>query len=272
VPTQKPALPQKPADPNTTTPQDETLFEAVASICTVLVVGLFVISFVFQNFQIPSGSMEKTLLVGDHVLVDRITFAPSAKWFPLVHYREPQRNDIIVFIKPNEPDMILVKRVVGLPGDHIYLRGGLLYLNGVRQNEPQISMPSMPGADTGTDFDYSPYRDDFPSVSTDTDPGNVTATWAEELPHHIVNGELVVPPGVVFAMGDNRVESLDGRFWGFVPRENILGRPLFVYWSFVTPDDQMYKTSIAERIAFMFHVVIRFFADTRWSRTFRPIH
>jgi len=214
-------------------PQDETLLEALASICTVLVVGLFVITFVFQNFV------------------------------PLVHYREPKLGDIIVFLKPHpeSPDLVLVKRVVGLPGDHLYLRGGILYRNGVRQNEPQISMP--------TD-NYDPYRDDFPSVSTDTD-SNVTAEWAEELPHHIVNGELVVPPGVVFAMGDNRTESLDGRFWGFVPRENIMGRPLFNYWSFVTSDEQMYKTTISDRISFAFHVITHFFADTRWSRTFHLI-
>src|SRR5689334_7084586 len=100
------------------TEQKETLFEAIASICEVLAVGMFVMAFVFQNFGIPSSSMEKTLLVGDHVLVDRETFAPANHWIPFVHHREPQRGDIIVFYKPRpeHPNLILVKRLVGLPG------------------------------------------------------------------------------------------------------------------------------------------------------------
>src|SRR5271166_2203992 len=95
---------------------EETPYEAVASICSVLVVGLFILTFLAQNYVIPSGSMEKTLLVGDHLVVDRITLAPPARWMPLVHYREPRRGDIVVFIKPGEPDMFLVKRLIGVPG------------------------------------------------------------------------------------------------------------------------------------------------------------
>jgi signal peptidase I len=248
-------------------PQDETLLEAFASICTVLVVGLFIINFVFQNFEIPSGSMEKTLLIGDHVFVDRITFAPKTSFFPLIPYRDPKVGDIIVFIKPNEPDLYLVKRVVGLPGDRIHLTGGILYRNGQRVNEPQISVAGIGDHDG---FSYSPYRDDFPTVDPSLE-SQVTATWATELPHHIVNGELVVPPGVVFAMGDNRVESLDGRYWGFVPRQNIIGRPLFIYWSFITPDTQMYVTDMKGRAAWAFHTITHFISDTRWSREFRPV-
>jgi signal peptidase I len=92
-----------------------------------------------------------------------------------------------------------------------------------------------------------------------------------DLPNHIVNGELVVPPGTVFAMGDNRTESLDGRFWGFVPQENIVGRPMFVYWSFKTPEDQEDKTSIGDRLSFMLHVIIHIFDGTRWGRTFHVV-
>src|SRR6201987_472076 len=109
---------------------EETPFEAIASICSVLVVGLFILTFLGQNFVIPSGSMENTLLVGDHLVVDRITLAPPSKWMPLVHYREPKRNDIVVFLKPGEPDLFLVKRLIGVPGDHIHLRGGIVYVNG----------------------------------------------------------------------------------------------------------------------------------------------
>jgi len=110
----------------------ETPLEAFASLCVMLVVYLFVIGFMFQNFEIPSPSMQNTLLVGDHLLVDRTTLAPAPKWMPLVHYRPVQRGDIIVFMKPHTevPDLILVKRAIGIPGDRIHLRKGVVYVNG----------------------------------------------------------------------------------------------------------------------------------------------
>ena len=148
---------------------EETPLEAFASICTVLVIGLFALTFIFQNFEIPSSSMEKTLLVGDHVLVDRITLAPRTKWAPFVYYRDVRRGDIIVFFKPGEPDLYLVKRVIGVPGDRIHLRNGVVFLNGEPQHEPQAAMP-----DYGN---YFPYRDDFPAVSP-SQSGDVTPTWA----------------------------------------------------------------------------------------------
>lgn len=243
--------------------QTETFLESLASIASVLAVGLFVMTFVFQNFEIPSASMEKTLLIGDHVLVDRVSLAPPAKWAPFTFYRNVRRGDIIVFLKPGEPDLFLVKRAIGIPGDHIHLRNGVVYLNGVAQNEPYAAMPSNDG---DLQHAYSPYRDDFPSIPPDP-MYQVTASWEYELPQHIQNGDLVVPPGKVFAMGDNRPDSLDGRYWGFVPRENIVGRPMFVYWSFQTPADQINKQSIGERLAFMGHILIHVFDQTRWSRT-----
>jgi signal peptidase I len=245
----------------------ETPLESLASICTVLAIGLFVMTFIFQNFEIPSASMVKTLLIGDHVLVDRISLAPPAKWAPFVFYRDIRRGDIIVFFKPGEPDLFLVKRAIGIPGDRIHLHNGVVYLNGVAQNEPQAGMPA---SDDNPQHAFNAYRDDFPAVP----PGpydQVTASWAYELPNHIVDGDLVVPPGKVFAMGDNRTESLDGRFWGFVPRENIVGRPMFVYWSFETPADQINKQSIGERIGFMGHILFHIFDETRWKRTFHLV-
>jgi signal peptidase I len=153
---------------------EETPFEAVASICSVLVVGLFILTFLGQNFVIPSGSMEDTLLVGDHLLVDRITLAPPAKWMPLVHYREPKRGDIIVFIKPvadevnGEPQYLyLVKRLVGLPGDHIRLRDGEVYING--QAQPLASTAHQATADGGLDRIF---LDEFPAVAPVSEPGN----------------------------------------------------------------------------------------------------
>ena len=247
----------------------ETPMEALASICTILAIGMFVFGFIFQNFEIPSGSMLNTLLIGDHVVVDRITLAPETKWAPFVHYRAVKRGDIIVFMKPNpeSPDLILVKRTIGIPGDRIHLRHGVVYLNGVAQNEPYAIQPRD---DASLQNGYQPYRDDFPSVTPGPEE-QVTEVWREELPQHIQGDDLVVPPGYVFAMGDNRTESLDGRYWGFVPQQNILGRPLFVYWSFQTPADQEDKTSIGDRIAFMFHIVTHIFTDTRWTRTLHVI-
>src|SRR5580693_3108349 len=221
---QRPEAAPVPAKP------DETPFEAMASICSVLVVGLFILTFLAQNFVIPSGSMEKTLLVGDHLLVDRITFAPPDKWMPLAHYREPERNDIVVFLKPvpmaTGEYPFLVKRLIGIPGDRIHLRNGIVFINGVAQDQPH--------AQPTTADNYEDFRDEFPSVppiATPSDPGDGTPeSWAVDFPNHIVDGDLVVPPGMYFMMGDNRHNSLDSRFWGFVPRENIVGRPLFNYW------------------------------------------
>lgn len=247
----------------------ETPLESLASICSVLAIGLFVMTFVFQNFEIPSASMEKTLLIGDHVLVDRVSFAPPARWAPWTHYRDIRRGDVIVFLKPNPetPDLFLVKRAIGIPGDRIHLRNGIVYLNGVAQNEPQAGKP----ADDGNPYHtYNPYRDDFPSVPPSMSEG-VTALWSVDLPTHIQGDDLVVPPGKVFAMGDNRTESLDGRYWGFVPRENIVGRPMFVYWSFETPADQIDKQGIGERLSFMGHVALHVFDQTRWRRTLHVI-
>jgi signal peptidase I len=250
---------------------EETPFEAVASICTVLVVGLFILTFLCQNFVIPSGSMEKTLLVGDHLLVDRITLAPPSKWMPLVYYREPKRGDVVVFLKP-VPDLdadgrpqylFLVKRLIGVPGDHIHLRNGIVIINGVAQAQPH-AQPTTP--ENHTDF-----LDEFPAIPPYPQPGATPETWAVDFPNHIKDGDLVVPPGMYFMMGDNRHNSLDSRYWGFVPRANIVGRPLFNYWSFKTPEDQYEQAGLANKLAWMGHVALHFFTDTRWSRTFHVI-
>jgi len=254
----------------------ETFWEAVASTVSVLVVGLFILTFLGQNFVIPSGSMENTLLIGDHLLVDRITLAPASKWMPLVRYREPRRGDIVVFIRPApepEPDadgnpqyLILVKRLIGVPGDHIHLRDGIVYINGAPQPPPKE------GVDSPVAPSEQAFLDEFPAVvPTPTDTHGAVDTWVVELPSHIENGDLVVPPGKYFMMGDHRHASMDSRYWGFVPRENIMGRPLFNYWSFQTPDDQQEKTGVGNTLAWMGHVAVHFFTDTRWKRTFKPM-
>lgn len=253
---------------------EETPFEALASICSILVVGLFILTFLAQNFVIPSGSMKNTLLIGDHLVVDRITLAPPAKWMPLVRYREPKRGDIVVFYKPvldPSPDpnsdekpqyLILVKRLVGVPGDHIHLSNGIVILNGVAQSQPH-AQPTTPE-------NHQDYLDEFPSVPPSTDLG-ATEAWSVDFPNHVQNGDLVVPPGMYFMMGDNRHNSLDSRFWGFVPRENILGRPLFNYWSFQTPENQLGQPGIGNSLAWMGHIAIHFFTETRWDRTLHVV-
>jgi len=247
-------------------PEAETALQSFASICSTLVVGLFALTFIAQNFVIPSASMASTILVGDHVIADTASLAPATRWAPLP-YRPLKRGEPVVFHKPllQEGDgqyLTLVKRVIGLPGDRIHLRGGVVYLNGVAQNEPYAA--KIP------DGEYDAYRDDFPAH-----PGaqarNVTAEWALDLPNHIQGEDLVVPPDCYFMMGDNRGDSLDSRYWGFVHRDNLIGRPLFVYWSFVTPGDQGNKTSLADQIAFAAHTALHFFDDTRWRRTLHRI-
>ena len=252
-----------------TADQTETPLESLASICTVLAVGLFVMTFIFQNFEIPSASMVQTLLIGDHVLVDRVTLAPQTSWAKFLDYRPVHRGDVIVFLKPNPetPDLFLVKRAIGIPGDRIHLRNGIVYLNGVAQNEPQAGKPADDG---DLQHAYNPYRDDFPSLPASVEEG-ATASWSLEMPSHVIGDDLVVPPGKIFAMGDNRTESLDGRYWGFVPQENIVGRPMFVYWSFNTPADQIDKTSMGDRIGFMGHILLHIFDQTRWKRTLHII-
>jgi signal peptidase I len=263
---------QSPKTPYETQPEpvenrvEETPFEAVASICSVLVAGLFILTFLGQNFVIPSGSMEKTLLVGDHLVVDRITLAPPTKWMPLVRYREPKRGDVVVFLKPvpdldaagNPQYLFLVKRLVGVPGDHIHLRNGIVILNGVAQDQPHAQPTTLEN--------HSDFLDEYPSIPPSPDRG-ATEAWSVDFPNHIENGDLVVPAGMYFMMGDNRHNSLDSRYWGFVPRANIIGRPLFNYWSFMTPEDRYEQTGIASSVAWMGHIALHFLTETRWQRT-----
>jgi signal peptidase I len=238
----------------------ETTVEFLASLAGVLVTGLFIITFIVQTFVIPSASMEKTLLIGDHVLVNRVQFAPKASWLgPLLPYRDIHRGDIFVFLHP-DPEYAgtyVVKRVMGIPGDRIHLVNGVVYRNGEALDEPYI--------DHDKDSDDA-YRNNFPAVPP-PDGNGLSPSWIVDEPSHVDKGELVVPPGMYFAMGDHRGNSLDSRYWGFVPRENVIGRPLFIYWSFETPENQYLKTAWVDQMGFMAHVVIHFFDETRWRRT-----
>ncbi len=240
----------KPEKPKETTP------EFIASIAIVLVTGLFIITFTLQAFEIPSSSMENTLLIGDHVFVDRMMLAPRTSWLgPLLPYRTPRHGDIVVFLSPAEPGLYVVKRLIGVPGDRIHLRDGVVYRNGEALNEPYVIHNGS----------YNPYRDNFPTIPA-TEGGTLTPEWQLTMPSHLKGGELVVPDGSYFAMGDNRDVSYDSRYWGFIPQENIIGRPMFIYWSFETPAGQYLKQGLGERIGFILRVVVHFFDETRWSR------
>jgi signal peptidase I len=235
----------------------ETPMEFLSSMASVLAVALFILTFNIQAFEIPSSSMEHTLLIGDHVFVDRITVAPPTRWAAFEHYRPIKRGDIIVFYSVETPDLHLVKRVIGIPGDRIHLRDGIVYRNGQLLREPYVIHSVA---------NYDPYRDNFPAVPPQQAGDNVIAGWP------LRDGDDIVVPGDhYFVMGDNRDVSHDSRYFGCIPRENIIGRPLFVYWSFETPTDQYLRTDFGDRLAFYGHVALHFFDETRWKRMFHPV-
>jgi len=239
----------------------ETTVEFLASLAAVLVTGLFIITFVVQAFEIPSSSMENTLLIGDHVFVNRVQFAPRSSWIgPLLPYRNPKHGEIVVFLHPDPQyaGTYVVKRIMGVPGDRIHLRNGVVYRNGEALTEPYL--------DTDADNPADSYRNNFPAVPPSDNDG-LSPNWSVDLPSYIHGDDLVVPPGHYFAMGDHRGVSLDSRYWGFIPQEYIIGRPMFIYWSFETPERQYLKTGWGDRILFFGKIIIHFFDETRWKRT-----
>src|SRR5437763_10028657 len=241
----------------------ETPMEFISSMAVVLVTGLFIVTFNLQAFEIPSTSMKNTLLVGDHLFVDRTTAAPTTSWIkPLIPYSEIKHGDIIVFLSPAQPGLYIVKRIIGVPGDRIRLRNGVVYRNGQALDEPYV----LHDADDLTQH----YRNDFPSV-TPTEGADLSADWSTDLASHSQGPELVRPPNSFFGMGDHRGVSMDSRYWGFIPRSHIIGRPMFIYWSFETPEGQYTKTSWGERVTFLAKIVIHFFDRTRWKRTLRVV-
>jgi signal peptidase I len=240
-----------------------TVPEALASLLRTVVVALFLLTFVLQPFLIPSESMEHTLLVGDFLLVNKQIFAPSGSEHGLEHwlmpYRDVQRGDIVVFHHPDPP--YLVKRVVGVPGDHIRIEDGRVTVNGMPLDEPYVAFePAAPNA----------FRDNFPA-QVYTDP-NIDPTWWRELQGLTQNGELVVPPGEYFMLGDNRNHSKDSRFWGFVPRQAIIARPLVIYFSVRRPSTTDVQQAADDRLGHDRELSARLAAFARWKRIFRVIH
>ena len=227
----------------------------IAEWTVTIILLLFATTSLVQAFVIPSASMVSTLLIGDHVLVDKLTYAPSGPVSrSFLPYRDVRRGDIIVFRYPVDIKQDYVKRAIGVPGDHIKLVNKQLWLNGHPVEEPYAIHSS-------TMIDS--YRDNFPGPpNTPLQPPAY-----DMLENHVQNGEIVVPPGFIFAMGDNRDDSSDSRYWGFVPRENIVGTPIVIYWSYDAPTSDLTNGNIG--IDHIVDVVAHFFTKTRWSRTFR---
>ena len=223
----------------------------VTEWAVTLGVYLFVTTALVQAYVIPTGSMEGTLRVGDHMLVDRVTFAePGSLGAHLLPYREIARGDIVAFLYPEDIRQTYVKRVIGLPGDHIRLDHRQVIRNGHRLTEPYTQhIATFPDA----------YRDNFPrSPEASTSPRG-----RDMFERHVVNGEVIVPPNMLFMLGDNRENSLDSRYWGFVPRSYVVGKPLFVYWSYDAPTEDLKEWTLAH----VLDVAGHFFTKTRWERT-----
>lgn len=201
-----------------------SLLGSVRSLAFLLVIALFIVTFILQPFRIPSESMERTLLVGDFLLVNKAAYGPAGHFGWLLPYRQIQRGDIVVFHFPENPPEHVVKRVIGIPGDRIHLKNGVAYRNGEALKEPYVVRePAWPDS----------YRDNFP-VDTYSNP-DVNVRWWEQLRHDESGDNLVVPSGEYFVMGDNRNHSRDSRYWGFVPRGDIEGRPFVIYFSLRQP-------------------------------------
>ena len=220
-----------------------------------ILILLFGTTTLVQAFIVPTGSMESTVLIGDHLLVDKLSYAPADPITKhLLPYTEPKRGDVIVFRYPIDIRQNFVKRVIGVPGDRIHIVDKVVYVNGKPLTEPYTQH---------IDPRIEPYRDNFPSQPY----GPVADRAQEMLANHVQNGELVVPAENYFAMGDNRENSLDSRYWGFVPRENIIGKPLVIFWSFDAPTEEWAGDSGNHYV----DVVRNFFTKTRWNRTLKLV-
>ena len=245
-----------------------TLPEAVASLLRTVVVALFLLTFVLQPLLIPSESMEHTLLVGDFLLFNKQIYAPAGKltqW--LMPYRDVERGDIIVFHHPQPP--LLVKRVVGVPGDRLRIQDGRVFVNGTALDEPYAAFEPVPPNHFGDNFPARIYTD--PQVDLD---------WWTQMQSLTRNGELVIPAGQYFVLGDNRNHSKDSRYWGFVNREAIVARPLVIYFSLQRPSTTDVQVVVLkaepkaenDKLGHDRELSSVLTGFARWKRIFRVVH
>jgi signal peptidase I len=238
---------------------------SLQSLMGTVVIAIFVITFIVQAFQIPSESMEKTLLVGDYLLVNKLCYGGHTRGAGglsdhLMPYQKIARGDIIVFHYPVDPQQHFVKRVIGLPGDRLRMVNKKVLINGKPLDEPYVRFIEPRN---------NLFRDDFPRV--DIAAPRLAGDWWLQMNRLVVDGQLIIPEGHYFVMGDNRDNSDDSRYWGFVPQENIIGRPLVIYWS-VQDWDRNPPSSFAGRLYHLAYAVTHIFQLTRWNRTLRLVH
>jgi signal peptidase I len=180
--------------------------EYFESIVIAVIMALFIRTFVVQAFKIPTGSMEPNLLIGDHLIVNKFVFGPGSFERAILPTRDIRRGDVVVFKYPEDPERDFIKRVIGLPGETLELKGRKIHINGKPIDEPYAHYLPRPSGDGVHEATSDDVRDAY--------------------------GPVVVPPNAYFVMGDNRDNSQDSRYWGFLPRDLVKGRALFIYWSF----------------------------------------
>ena len=236
---------------------------AVAEWAVTILMLLFGTTTVAQAFVIPTGSMQDTLLIGDHLLVDKLAYAPAGSLTKqLLPYQEPRHGDIIVFRYPPEISQTLVKRLIGVPGDRLKINRGVVYRNGIRINEPYVYHK----------YAYDPMLDSFPTACCRPVKETLALQAQREmLARNVGDGEVIVPANAYFAMGDNRDNSSDSRFWGFVPRENIIGKPFLIYWSYRASTEDLTGESMGSMLTHFVDLGAHFFTRTRWERTFQLV-
>jgi len=236
------------------TMRERRIPKLVQEWAVTLLMFLFVTTTMVQAYVVPTGSMEGNILVGDHLLVDKVGFENGgSNWSSYVlPHRDVKRGDIVAFRYPEDIRQTLVKRVIGLPGDRIRLENKQVIRNGQKLDEP-YARHSTSGIDD--------YRDNFPSAPDFYTLGGGRAMFA----NNVQGGEVIVPPNTLFVLGDNRDNSLDSRYWGFVPDNYLVGKPLVIYWSFDAPTNDYVDWNLRH----VEDVALHFFSKTRWDRTLK---
>ncbi len=252
-------------------PRQSTLREYFESFVVTIVLALFGTTFVVQAFKIPTPSMEDNLLVGDHLLVNKFVYGHPGGWLkPLLPFQRVRHGDVIVFRYPEDPSKHYVKRAIGLPGDRIRMQNQRLYRNGKLVAEPYV-FHKRPGRNDVEIRDTFPLSEDQINRFADYNQARDIHLAYRYFKEFTDGRDVVVPPGRYFAMGDNRDNSADSRYWGFVPRKNIVGRAFIIYWSFETGPRQHLQDSLSDRTGRFADVLLNFFRKTRWNRTFKLV-